>query len=238
MRVAVLTTDTIHHNFFVRELAQIYSDISVFIETESIQPRFTVAHPFEKERDIYECNTLFGGTKPHLEDFASCSSYQNINDDAATDEIKSLNPDVVLVFGTGIIKSPLLSLMNQRIINLHGGDPEFYRGLDSHLWTIYHNDFDHLTTTIHHVNRHLDDGRIIMKMNIPIYKNMKLYHLRKSNTDVCIKLVRYALNIFQNEGTFPSIPQNNTGRYYSFMPSVLKDVCITSFEKHTGGLHD
>jgi len=238
MRIAILTTDTIHHNYFVRELAQIYSDISVFIETMSIQPHFNVAHPFEKKRDIYECNTLFDGKEPHLGDFASCNSYQNINDDAATDKIRSLNPNVVVVFGTSIIKSPLLSMMDHRIINLHGGDPELYRGLDSHLWAIYHKCFNHLITTLHHVNRRLDDGLIIMKMNIPLYKNMKLYQLRKSNTDVCIKLVRYALDLFQNEGSFPSIPQNNIGRYYSFMPGVLKDVCIASFEKHTGGLHD
>jgi len=197
-----------------------------------------VAHPFEKERDIYECNTLFGGKEPHIEDFANCCSYQNINDNAATDRIRSLNPDVVVVFGTGIIKSPLLSMMNQRVINLHGGDPELYRGLDSHLWTIYHKSFDHLTTTLHHVNQNLDDGLIIMKMKTPLYKDMKLYQLRKSYTDICIKLVRYALHIFQNEGAFPSIPQNSIGRYYSFMPSVLKDACVKFFEKHTGGLHD
>ena len=236
MKIVVLTTQTIHHSYFVSKLVRIYDNIHVIIETESIKPRFDVDHPFERERDAYECNTLFSGKEPHMEDYANCSYYKNINADAATDRIKSLRPDVVVVFGTGIIKSSTVSSMDQRIINLHGGDPEFYRGLDSHLWAIYHKDFNRLITTLHHVNRRLDDGRIIMKMEVPLWKNMKLYQLRKSNTDICIKLVRYALHILQNEGALPSTEQNTIGRYYSFMPGVIKDLCIKNFERYTGEL--
>jgi len=233
MKLVVLTTQTTHHSHFVRELKRIYDDIHVMIETKSIKPQFSVAHPFEKERDEYELNSLFSGKDVNIADFTDCSEYKNINDEAAINRVKALKPDAIVVFGTGIIRSAMIDIMNQRIINLHGGDPEYYRGLDSHLWAIYHKDFDQLITTIHHVNRHLDDGRVIMKHEVPIYKGMKLYQLRKNNTDVCIKLAQYALDIFLKEGIFPSIKQKVKGRYYSFMPDVIKDICVKNFEQYT-----
>ena len=49
-------------------------------------------------------------------------------------------------------------------INLHGGDPEKYRGLDSHLWSIYHEDWASLVSTLHVVSKDLDAGDSIEKI--------------------------------------------------------------------------
>ncbi len=236
MKLIVLTTQTMHHAYFVRELQRVHKDIHVMIETKSIEPPFTAAHPFEVEREEYERNALFCGEDAKLAHLADCSEYENINEEAAKVQIASFSPEAVIVFGTGIIRPPLIEIVKGRIINLHGGDPEYYRGLDSHLWTIYHKDFDRLVTTIHHVNQNLDDGGIIMKWNVPIYQNMELYQLRKNNTDVCIKLALNALSIFLEDGSFPAVKQRTTGRYYSFMPDVIKQICVKNFESYTSAL--
>ena len=57
----------------------------------------------------------------------------------------------------------MISIFENKIFNLHGGDPEKYRGLDSHYWSIYHNDFKSLITTLHKVRPILDTGEIVLQ---------------------------------------------------------------------------
>ena len=117
-------------------------------------------------------------------------------------------------------------------INLHGGDPEKYRGLDSHLWSIYHEDWASLVSTLHVVSKDLDAGDIIEKRSIDLLKTKDLYSLRAANTLNCINMSLLALDYFKNKGTFQLSPQTQKGRYYSFMPTVLKEVCVKKFCKY------
>ena len=44
MKLVVLTTDTLHHCYFVRELNLQFAVEAVFIETNSLNPKFDIAH--------------------------------------------------------------------------------------------------------------------------------------------------------------------------------------------------
>ena len=45
-------------------------------------------------------------------------------------------PDVVLVFGTGILRQPLLSTFDGRVINIHLGLSPYYRGAGTNFWPL------------------------------------------------------------------------------------------------------
>ena len=122
------------------------------------------------------------------------------------------------------------------MINLHGGDPESYRGLDSHMWAIYHKEFHELITTIHRVNPTLDDGDYLFKLPVILKPNMPITHLRKSNTETCLNLALMALDSYKRFGKFFSNKQKTKGKYYSFIPSELKSICIPIFENYTSNL--
>ena len=115
---------------------------------------------------------------------------------------------------------------------MHGGDPETYRGLDSHLWAIYHNDWTNIITTLHILNEHLDDGEIILKKSLDISKLTDLSQLRALNTSACLELTISALNSYKKTGFFLKNKQKNKGRYYSFMPACLKEVCAKKFSNY------
>jgi hypothetical protein len=55
------------------------------------------------------------------------------------------------------------------------------------------------------------------------------------NTQACVRLFLAALGAFSNNDDVPSRQQRARGRYYSFMPAVLKELCVGRFAKHTGG---
>ncbi len=80
MRITVLSTDTIHHKYFVLELKKNYPDTSVVCETKKHLAPFKTSHTFEMDRDEYELDKWFGGTKTNMSDITHTIKFHNIND--------------------------------------------------------------------------------------------------------------------------------------------------------------
>lgn len=240
MKIAILSTDTPHHAYFVKTLKNIFSDITVYCETKSnTHHPLKKEHSFEVKRDIYECQRWFGNEQTKISEITSVKEFSSMNDASAIASLKKESLDIVIVFGTGVLKPPLIEICSQRIFNLHGADPENYRGLDTHLWAIYHKDFGGLITTLHHLDTGLDTGNIVLQGAIPLHHKMKLHELRAANTEVCVKLTISVIDMMNRFGEVTSRSQYKEGRYYSAMPSELKDICQKRFETYTKGLaHD
>lgn len=237
MRLAILTTDTLHHRYFVSALGGTVADLRIFEETEpAFQAPFPTLHPFEEERERFEAECWFAGAPPPLSSLAETERFPSMNDPAALRAVTETRPDVIVVFGTGKLKGPLLSLCPGAFLNLHGGDPEEYRGLDTHLWAIYHSDFAALVTTLHHVSPDLDAGDIVATLPLPLHRGMGLHQLRRSNTEICVRLVQEALADHDHRRRFVSRAQRRPGRYYSAMPRDLKEICVRRFARHTDTL--
>jgi len=232
VKVIVLTTETPHHLYFVKEVSSIFNIIGIGVESKSLKPPFKTHHTFEDERDHYEVKKLLDEKKVNFEDFCETKAFNDINDRGCVQFIENLKPDVIITFGTGLIKNPLINLCPNGFINLHGGDPEYYRGLDTNMWAIYNQEFEKLIVTLHRLNSKLDDGEIIERAQISLDKNSRIIKLRSENTKICVKLTLSALSSFNQLGSFTSKPQKRKGLYFSFMPSDLKEVCINNFEQH------
>jgi methionyl-tRNA formyltransferase len=233
MRVALLTTDTPHHAYFAWKLVERFPLVSIVVETREPHAPFETFHPFEVDRDEYERDVLLADAPGGLDQFAAILEVENVNDAAA--HIRELEPDVTLVFGTGRLSRETI-MAAPTCLNLHGGNPEEYRGLDTHLWAIYHRDFGALVTALHHVDLELDTGDLADVRAIPLRRGMPLHELRSENTKVCVGLSVAALEQIDSAPTVSRRPQQRRGRYYSFMPSVLKDVCVRQFERYTAAL--
>jgi methionyl-tRNA formyltransferase len=236
MRLLILTTATPHHSFFVRELAAVYPQLHVIIESTGLSPPFDVHHPFEQERDSYEQQVWFGGVQVAMRELAETFTCENVNQSDCISHIAELRPEATIVFGTRKLSRPVIEAAGANMINLHGGDPEYYRGLDSHLWAIYHGDYSNLVTTLHTVNEVLDDGKIIGIRPIPLVRDMKLHELRRRNTECALRLTVDAIGELVRSGVMPSRAQRQNGRYYSFMPAVLKAQCVKKFERYCASL--
>ncbi len=236
MKIIVLTTNTPHHLYFINEISTRFEISGIVIEKKQLTSNFEIFHSFEEKRDIYEKNELLQKKDLRFENYSQTISVNNINDKECLDYIKIIQPDVIIAFGVGIVRERLIKECPEGFINLHGGDPEYYRGLDSHLWAIYHKDFSHLIVTLHRLNPKLDDGEIIHQKKIKLNNQLSLYKLRSENTKICVELVLSALSRFKQKKEFISKPQQRSGRYYSFMPSVLKEICLKYYNNHLKNL--
>jgi methionyl-tRNA formyltransferase len=235
MRLIVLTTETPHHAYFVRELARRFPVTGVFLESLAVQAPYPTSHPFELERDAYEKEIWFGGDEPDIRNFAACQSFPDLNSPPAISAMMKSQADLGIVFGTGLLRSEAMKIY-PLLLNLHGGDPELYRGLDTHLWAIWHRDFSSLITCLHHIAPKLDTGDIVGKSRINLKPGMKLHQLRAANTEKCLDLASQAASTCQSGSRITAISQQAEGRYYSFMPAALKTVCCEVFERYCIGL--
>jgi methionyl-tRNA formyltransferase len=236
MRLCVLTTDTLHHAYFVRTLAERGHEILVLSETRRATGGYEATADFESQRDQYERDAWFGGRSAGLAQFAQTLTVPDVNDAESIGLIVSFRADLVVSFGTGILRSGIISALSARLLNLHGGDPESYRGLDTHLWAIWHRDFGALTTCIHRVDAILDNGDIVAALPVPIEPLMPLAALRSANTGICVELVDLAVRQVAQRGSVYARPQRKKGRYYGAMPSALKAQCQVRFTRYTSGL--
>ncbi|MBM3526321.1 MAG: hypothetical protein FJX57_25505, partial [Alphaproteobacteria bacterium] len=139
----------------------------VFVETKSLKPPFPTAHPFETEREDYEAKEWFDGKRVSVSDVAKTEAFPSMNDGPAVDALRRTRPEAVIVYGTGKLGSQVIEVCPAGILNLHGGDPEHYRGLDTHLWAIARGDFGALSVTLHRVAPGLDTGDIVDQEAIP-----------------------------------------------------------------------
>ncbi len=233
MKIVVLTTDTSHHNYIVREIDKLFCISHVLEETTSLQPSFDTYHSYVKKQDAYEWELFFDGKKTALRTLAETSSYPSINSHEAVLKLRELSPDIVITIGTGKLSKEVIKCCPDGFINLHGGDPEEYRGLDSHLWAIYHRDYDALMATLHMLTPDLDAGDILYREKIGLLPRLPFYKLRAENVKVCVRLLCRALSEYQEKKEFSHYPQMRKGRYYSFMPAPLKKICVARFERYT-----
>jgi len=72
-----------------------------------------------------------------------------------------LQPDVIAVFGTSLIRGALLNRGRLGIFNLHGGLSPRYRGADCTFWALYNGEPDQVGCTLHRIDPGIDTGNLI-----------------------------------------------------------------------------
>lgn len=101
----------------------------------------------------------------HLPEQALCGIPQytvaNLNHASAQEWIKALEPDVLVVHATGILKAATFRIARRYAINLHCGILPDYRGHDTMFWPLYYHDVGKLGVTLHLLEPRVDTGSIL-----------------------------------------------------------------------------
>lgn len=83
------------------------------------------------------------------------------NEPEAVRAMRQMAPDVVLVFGTGLLKQELIDTFPGRIINIHLGLSPFYRGAGTNFWPLVNREPEYCGATIHFLDVGVDTGPVI-----------------------------------------------------------------------------
>jgi methionyl-tRNA formyltransferase len=228
LKVLLLTTETIHHAFFTQNLLDNEVDVKVILEKNT--GRIEHKSDLVLKTNDFEREFFFRGISHEINKMTSCLIVDDINSVEVHKYLGNNHFDVCISFGASWIKEKTLSLLPSIKLNLHGGNIQNYRGLDSHLWSTYHLDGTGFLTTLHTLSPELDCGNIVQVGELDINQISEFYMLRSINTKMATQLVLNALNSVEKTGKLISFPQSTKGRYYSAMPTVLHERCVSNFQ--------
>jgi len=148
----------------------------------------------------------------------------SFNSKATIEFVRDCAPDIVFVFGTGLIGSELLDVLPKYTINLHLGLSPWYKGAATLFWPFYYLEPQMAGSTFHLVTNRIDAGAIVLQV-IPDLELGDGIH------DVAAKTVEkstfQALEIIEYADNYPSLPvteQKGNGKLFlasDFQPHHL-----------------
>lgn len=88
------------------------------------------------------------------------TNVEGVNSPKSLSILRELKPDLLLVFGTGIVREQVLSTAQQLVLNMHTGLSPDYRGAACAFWPLHNAELDKLGATVHECTNEVDGGKI------------------------------------------------------------------------------
>ena len=148
-----------------------------------------------------------------------------LNGPHVLEKVKNFKASIVVIFGTKLIKEPLLSILPEHTFNLHLGISPEYKGAATLFWPFYMLEPQFAGYTLHKVTSKIDSGDIFHQ-GVPELVNDDGIH------DVVAKVVLIAAEALRElvialveEKEIKSIQQRRTGKLWlekDFKPEHLR----------------
>lgn len=177
LRVLVLCGRSPRHLHVANALCQAAEVVAIVQETGSdfswkklartLRPDnfFRKAWRWLRDRRRYtgngEAKFFFGDRVPALDRPDLARAVPHINHPDAVKLAQDLEPDLIAVFGTSLIRGDLLKGGRLGIANLHGGLSPEYRGADCTFWALHNGEPEKVGCTLHWIDAGIDTGGLI-----------------------------------------------------------------------------
>jgi len=148
-----------------------------------------------------------------------------LNDEASVDFVKDVNPNLVLIFGSGLVKEPLFSALPEEKINLHLGLSPRYRGAATLFWPFYFMEPTYAGTTFHYIVAEPDAGEIIHQVVPPLDPKDGIHDVACKAVIQSTQDAVQLLEIYQSAGSWKRHKQRSTGKNFlssDFKPEHLR----------------
>jgi len=169
-RLLIMTSNSLRHNYLVNALSRHYEVVGVLSEGKGKY------YADSANESILVREHLEGFNQTEAKYFASGQDIKiakrlvliiprgELNSASAFDFVRKHRPDYIILFGTGLLKDPILSEFGKRIINLHLGLSPYYRGSATNFWPLVNNEPECVGATIHLASKEVDAGEILSQV--------------------------------------------------------------------------
>lgn len=221
------------HLYFINKIQTTFEISGVIIQNrENIVPQ-----PPENIEDIdrknfikHFSNRFFAEKKffgsPNL---PNCETHivtsDTLNSQKCLNFIKSINPDVVLIFGSDLIKNPLLSVLPKQTINLHLGISPRYRGAATLFWPFYFLEPNYAGSTFHYIISEPDAGDTIHQCTPTLDSSDGIHDVACKTVITSANEAVELLNILEKKRQWIPHKQKGTGKNFlnsDFKPEHLR----------------
>lgn len=178
--IVILTGSELRHEFFRKYLGSMGSIhvLQSFCESEDANLKSQVEKQEtnalrskhllmreQTEKDFFQlyCQQVPDASRPVF------LKRGDINLPAYVEQIKGLNPDIIIAYGCSIIKPPLIEAFGKRFINVHLGLSPYYRGSGTNYWPFVNNEIEYVGVTFMHIDTGIDTGEIIHQIRPRVF---------------------------------------------------------------------
>jgi len=205
-RIILITSNELRHDFFRKYLAS-FNEISVLksyceipeknlLENILTEDKYHLRNKHliireQSEKDFFElfCSKIDDKSNPLY------ISKGTINSDEIVNEIKLMNPDLIVSYGCSIIKSSLLDDFNGKFINIHLGLSPYYRGSGTNFFPFVNDEISCVGATFMYIDEGIDTGKIIHQMRPTINYGDSIHQIGNrlicEMVPICQKLIIY-----------------------------------------------
>lgn len=220
IRAIVLTSTMRRHQFVASYLAERLDVAAIWAEEKSFEPLKYADSPEDEvvirrhfdARDVSE-EAFFGGMAHGLQNLTTRVGPGGCNEPSEMDRMLRMAPDMVLVFGTALLKPPLIEALAGRIMNIHLGLSPYYRGAGTNFWPLVNDEPEYCGATIHFLDAGVDSGPIIAHARPEIAPDDGPHDIGNKTIVAAAAALAEAAIAFA-EGPLAAVPQSGTGRVY------------------------
>lgn len=146
----------------------------------------------------------------------------DLNSQKSESVIKKINPDYILLLGSGIIRKNILILPQKCCVHCHHGYLPDIRGVSTAEWSIYLNNKVYITT--HIVDPGVDTGDILARREIPLTREDTIVSVRKKCRVYSVDLLYDTFKMLKS-GEFKEEKQSKAdGKQYFLMHPFFKNL--------------
>ncbi|MGP8215895.1 MAG: formyltransferase family protein [Bacteroidia bacterium] len=168
---------------------------------------------FEKEKKVI-----------NYSDFKTKTIFtKGTNSPSTESTLRTLNPDILILAQTGVVRKNILSIAKFGTLNSHPAILPFYRGIDCFKWAMLNGHYSKIGSTVHWVNTGVDTGNIIATIPYEIKAGENEIEIEKNLYTLCIiNLKNTLLDFINGKIEKGRIQQTEEGRQYYKMPLKLE----------------
>lgn len=225
MNLGILTSVATRHLYFANRIrdafpvrAVAYEQTgysSAAVERDHLPPEdqaLVERHFLERTRQE---ERFFGHLSHLVEADATCAVAQlqpgKLNTDATLSFLHRAGVDTVVVFGTNLIKEPLLSHFSGRMVNMHLGLSPYYRGTATNFYPLLNEEPEYVGATIHLIDAGVDSGAILRHARPKIVADDQPHTIGCKAIEAGIEAMLIVLGEIEAE-RLASVPQWNVPR--------------------------
>lgn len=180
-RVVILTGDELRHQYFRKKISNDhrFKVVGSFCEgnERSLRNRtYENLKSSDLEKQHVEArgqaeNDFFAEIVEYLPDHSFPEKIDKgaINDQEFVDRIINLNPDLIVCYGSSLIRSELLEIFSGKFLNVHLGLSPYYRGSGTNVWPLVNKQLAMVGATFMYIDSGVDTGKIIHQITPNIF---------------------------------------------------------------------
>jgi phosphoribosylglycinamide formyltransferase-1 len=158
----------------------------------------------------------------------------DINSADVIRDIVASGPDLLVCYGSSLIKGQLLEQFKGRFLNVHLGLSPYYRGSGANVWPLINNEPEFVGATFMYIDAGVDTGDIIHQIRAKLVLGDGPHSIGNRLIADMIESYKAVIKAFPRLAAMPQ-PEKIGGKLY-YQKDFTSAACITLYRNFSNGL--